>query len=565
MNQQQDAHAQRGRALYLEGRCGEAIEDFDRAVELGADSVEIHTLRGLALAGVQRREAALESYGRALALTPDYPFALVNRAILYRESRRFEEALADYGRALAVQPDSFEAHCGRATALLDLHRFAEALDDGERTIALRPERPEGHMRKALALAGLDRHEQALACYDRAVAMAPALAEAHAGRAAALQYLGRHAQAAAAADRAIELAPQLAAAHFNRGAALRDLARIEDAIQSFERARMIQPEDAATNCNLGGLLLLLGRFDRGWELYEWRGRLPEAPKIHRYAQPAWDGTQDIAGKTLFVHVDQGLGDTIQFARFAKLAQMRGARVVMSVQSTLCRLLSTLSPAIEILGHTDAPPAFDHHCPLASLPGAFKTTLETMPAEVRYLRAEPERVAAWRHRLSGPGFKIGVSWQGSTIKTGVGRSFPLQALGQVAGIPGVRLISLQQGTGLEQLHALPGGMRVETLGEDFDAGPDAFVDTAAVMECLDLVITCDTSIAHVAGALGRPTWVVLKRVPDWRWMLDRADNPWYPSVEVFRQTVDGRWEDVFDRISRQLQHRIAALNSIVAGKS
>jgi hypothetical protein len=233
--------------------------------------------------------------------------------------------------------------------------------------------------------------------------------------------------------------------------------------------------------------------------------------------------------------------------------------------LCRLLSTLGPAIEILGHTQAPPAFDHHCPLASLPGAFKTTLDTIPADVPYLRAEPERVAAWRDRLSGPGFKIGVSWQGSTIKTGVGRSFPLQALRQVAAIPGVRLISLQQGTGLEQLHSLPAGMRVETLGEDFDAGPDAFVDTAAVMECLDLVITCDTSIAHVAGALGRPTWVVLKRVPDWRWMLDGKDNPWYPTVEMFRQSVDGRWEDVFVRVCRNLQERIPALRIPVVGNS
>ena len=537
MNHPYDVHAQRGQALYLQGRCGEAIQDFDRAVELGADSVEIHTLRGLALAGVQRRDAALESYGRALALTPGYPFALINRAILYRESRHFEEALTDYDRALAVQPDSFEAHCGRATVLLDLHRFVEALGDGERAAALRPERPEGYLRQALALAGLDRHEQALACHDRTLELAPGMAEAHAGRAAALQYLGRHTQAVAAADRAIELAPQLAAASFNRGAARRDLARSAEAIRSFERARMIQPDDATTNCNLGGLLLLLGRFDRGWELYEWRSRLPEAPKIHGFTQPAWDGTQDIHGKTLFTYVDQGLGDTIQFARFAKLAQMRGARVVMSVQSTLCRLLSTLSPAIEILGHTEAPAAFDHHCPLASLPGAFKTTLDTIPADVSYLRAEPERVAAWRDRLSGPEFKIGVSWQGSTIKTGVGRSFPLHALRQVAAIPGVRMISLQQGTGLEQLHSLPAGMRVETLGEDFDAGPDAFVDTAAVMECLDLVITCDTSIAHVAGALGRPTWVVLKRVPDWRWMLDGKRQPLVPDRRNI--STDRRW--------------------------
>ena len=230
--------------------------------------------------------------------------------------------------------------------------------------------------------------------------------------------------------------------------------------------------------------------------------------------------------------------------------------MSVQSTLCRLLSTLDPDIEILPHTESPARFDQHCPLASLPGAFKATWETIPADVPYLRAEPDRVALWRDRLSGPGFKIGVSWHGSTIKTGRGRSYPLQSLRHVAALPGIRLISLQRGTGVEQLESLPAGMRVETLDESFDAGPDAFLDTAAVMQCLDLVISCDTSIAHVAGALGRPTWVVVKRVPDWRWMLEGTRNPWYPTVEVFRQTVDGAWDDVFARIHRKLHNRILA---------
>jgi tetratricopeptide (TPR) repeat protein len=562
MEQERDALALRGRALYLQGRCSEAVRDFERAVALGADSAEIHTLHGLALAGAERKDAAVESYGRALALSPTYSFALINRAILYREARRAEDALADYERALEAQPENFEAHCGRATVLLDQHRYAEALDDGTRAAALRPERPEGHLRRALALAGLDRHGEALESYDLALARAPGMAEAYAGRAAVLQHLRHHSAALADADRAVALAPGAAAAHFNRGAALRDLGRIEQAIQSFERARSMQPDDATTHCNLGGLLLLLGRFEEGWPYFEWRSRLPEAPKSRRHPQPAWDGTQDVSGKILFVYADQGLGDTIQFARFAKLAQQRGARVVMSVQRSLCRLMSTLNPAVEVLGHDESPPAFDHHCALASLPGAFKTTLQNIPADVPYLSAQPERVTAWRRRLSGPGFKIGVSWQGSTIKTGVGRSFPLQALRNLAAIPGVRLISMQQSTGVEQLHSLPDGMQVETLGDDFDAGPDAFVDTAAVMECLDLVISCDTSIAHLAGALGRPTWVMLKRVPDWRWLLDRTDSPWYPTVEVFRQTVDGRWDDVFECAGRKLRDRLPGVGNAAA---
>jgi hypothetical protein len=255
------------------------------------------------------------------------------------------------------------------------------------------------------------------------------------------------------------------------------------------------------------------------------------------------------------LDQGLGDTIQFSRYALLAESLGAHVVVSVQDRLRRLMSSLGPTLTILGELERPGAFDQHCPLASLPHAFATRLERIPTLVPYLHAEPERVAYWRDRLGMQGYKIGVCWQGTRIKTGRGRSFPPHALRQVAALPGVRLISLQCGAGVEQLRHLPAGVVIESLPGPIDAGPDAFLDTAAIMQTLDLVITCDTSVAHLAGALGRPAWVVLKRVPDWRWLLQRQDTPWYPTLRLFRQTVDGHWDEVFAAVETALRARLS----------
>lgn len=522
-----------------------------------ANSAEALTLRGLSEYELGQPDAALASFEAAIAYGPDYVPAHINRGIVLRECNRRAQALESFDSALVIGGPIFEALYNRAAVLTDLRRFDEALMDCNRALGLRPHQPEIHLAAATALLGLERYPQALAGYDRALSLRPAYAEAHAGRAATLQFLQRHAEALESSERALMLAPQLAAGHFNRGAALRDLMRIDEAVMSFARARALQPEDPETHCNLAGLLLLLGRFDLGWGMYEWRSRLPDAPNFHRYTQHRWDADADMRGKTVFLYLDQGLGDTIQFCRYATLIEERGAHVVISIQSRLRRLLSSLSPTLRIVGETEAPESFDYHCPLASLPGAFKTTAETIPAHRSYLASEPQRAARWRQRLGEEGFKIGICWHCSTIKTGTHRSFPLSALRGISTLPKVRLISLQQAVGTEQLVALPPGMRVETLGEAYDTGPDAFLDTAAVMDSLDLVITCDTSIAHVAGALGRPTWVVLKCVPDWRWMLGRDDSPWYPSIRLFRQTTNGHWDNVFDVMRRELQARVESL--------
>ncbi len=298
-------------------------------------------------------------------------------------------------------------------------------------------------------------------------------------------------------------------------------------------------------------LQIGRFEQGWGQYEWRKKREKPIAARSYLQPLWLGEEDIAGKTLFIYWEQGLGDTIQFCRYAKLAEARGAKVVMSVQKPLHRLLTQLSPTIQIIGGKENPINFDYHSPLLSLPLAFATTSENIPAEIPYLYAEQERLDNWKQRLGDNGFKIGICWQGKKGKVDVGRSFPLKELFNIATIPDVRLISLQKNEGTEQLTNLPEGMKVETLGADFDSGPHGFLDTAAVMESLDLIITSDTSIAHLAGALGRPTWVALKQVPDWRWLLEGNNSSWYPTLRLFRQKIRGEWKPVFDEMQKELR--------------
>jgi hypothetical protein len=265
-------------------------------------------------------------------------------------------------------------------------------------------------------------------------------------------------------------------------------------------------------------------------------------------------EGVAGSRGLVYAEQGLGDTLQFCRYATLLRARGAQVVLAVQDGLRRLLQSLGAGVEVVGFGDIRGEFDWQCPLLSLPRIFATTEDAIPSSVPYLEADLAAVSAWRQRLGDHGKLIGIRWQGSTGRADAGRSFSLQHFESLARIPGVRLINLQKGPGSEQLHELSTNW-VEDLGADFEpGGPDAFLDVAAVMQSLDFVITSDTSIAHLAGALGRPTWVVLKQVPDWRWMLNRDDSPWYPTMKLFRQRRQGDWEEVFIRMQREIEAQV-----------
>jgi hypothetical protein len=301
---------------------------------------------------------------------------------------------------------------------------------------------------------------------------------------------------------------------------------------------------------------MGHFEQGWPSYEWRWKCKEFGSMPPLRAPLWDGSP-LDGRTILIHAEQGLGDTLQFIRYVPLVQQRGGRVIMMCQPPLMRLLAHCPGIERLIPHGETPPEIDLHVPLLSLPKLLGTTVESVPADGPYLDADSDLVEIWRHRLAAyPGFKIGIAWQGNPkFRLDRIRSIPLAQFAPLADVPGVHLLSLQKGAGGEQLAAPERRFPVTDLGCQLDETTGAFMDTAAVMKNLDLVITSDTSIAHLAGALGVPVWVALNDVPDWRWLLNRDDSPWYPPMRLFRQRRTGHWEDVFDRIAEALRERLA----------
>jgi tetratricopeptide (TPR) repeat protein len=563
------AHRHLGNALMDLRRPEQAVESYDTAIALRADFAEAYVSRGFALLELRRPAAALENFERAIALRWRVPLVYHGRAAALLALQRSAEALACCDEALTRTPDLLELHIDRAAALRALLRPAEALQSCERALQLSPDAAQALLIQGAAQADLNQPEAAVASFERAIAQLPGEARAHNGLGAVLLDLQRPAEALVCFDQAIALQPEFAEAHNNRGIALGQLMQFEAALACIEKAMALQQgEGGPYYLNAAHAHLQLGRFESGWPLYEWRARQGAAAAAAAWPQPCWLGREQIAGKTLLILAEQGLGDTIQFCRYARSAEQLGARVVLSAPARLLRLLRGLSASIQYVDEQKPPPAFDCYCRLLSLPLALRTTLGTIPAPAGYLQPEPERIAYWRSRIGPQGFRIGIAWQGGISRMDLGRSFPLLHLHPLAALPGIRLISLQKGAGTEQLHALPQDMPVQQLAEPFDDGPDAFIETAALMHCMDLIITSDTSIAHLAGALGRPTWVALKQVPDWRWLLGREDCPWYPSVRLFRQQRAGDWDGVVAAMRAAFQSGEAArleMATSAAGRS
>jgi hypothetical protein len=357
--------------------------------------------------------------------------------------------------------------------------------------------------------------------------------------------GRYAAALGCWRAALDFDPRNPALHFNVGNALRYLRRRGEAVAAYDTALAIAPKFAMAHHNKATCLLQLGDYPAGFREYEWRKACPGFEDDARYRLPRpWRG-EDLRGRTLYIYRELYQGDLLQFGRYARVAEMLGARVILSAPPVMHALLRSMSPTLELVDDAAEPPPYDFQSALLTLPAMFGTTLATVPSWPAYLAAEPERVARWRGRIGPEGFRVGIAWQGSALATQ--RSFPLvEAVAGFGRLRGVRLISLQKHNGLEQLDALAPGS-VETLGEDFDPGPDAFLDTAAAMMACDLFVTPDTSVVHVAGGLGVRTWLALPCVGDWRWREEQADTPWYPSVRIFRQPQPDDWAAVFEAMA------------------
>ncbi len=539
----------RGNALSDLKRPGEALDSYDRALTIVPYYAEALNSRGNALAELKRPEEALKSYDLALKIKPDFAEALNSRGNALAELKRPEEALDSYNRALAIKPDFAEAFSNRGNALSGLKRPEEALVSYDRSLALKPDYAEALNNRGNALRDLNRPEEALDSYDRALMVKPDYAEALFNRGNALNDLKRTEEALDSYERALMIKPDYAEALNNRGSALSDLKRPAEALDSYERALMIKPDYAEAHWNESLCRLLMGEFAGGWQKYEWRWKKePLVNSLRSFKQPLWHGQENLTNKTILLHSEQGFGDTIQFCRYAVQVADLGAKVILEVQPPLKVLLKNLAGVSLVLGKGENLPDFDYHCPLLSLPLAFKTDLSTI-THSRYLKSDPQKIAEWEAKLDKSGKKrIGLAWSGNKDhKNDHNRSIALDTFKELVDDQ-ADYYCLQKDLRPDDKAILEQTHNITCFG---DALND-FNDTAALVELMDLVITVDTSAAHLAGAMGKEVWVLLPFNPDWRWLLDRSDSPWYPSVKLFRQPGMGDWESVIIDVKAALRN-------------
>lgn len=552
-----------GMALLGQGRMAEAEAIFRGLLRQNpADADALYHL-GLLMIATGKAERGADLIGRSIRLNPGFAPAYCNRGAALAALKRPAEALACYDKAVALQPGFADAHYNRGILLGEIGRTEDAVRAFEAALSAQPAFPDALNGLGNLLNGMGRHQDALIRLDAAIGLEPVHAKAHCNRGNALLGLDQPAEALASFDRALSLQPDMAEAWCNRGEALAELQRPLDAQRSFERALALRPDFAEAEFGLSLVLLAQGDYAAGFRHHEARWKRLGFPPPRTFRRPPWLGRDNLAGRTLFIHPELFLGDMIQFCRYAKRAEAAGASVALAAPAVLREVLQSLGAGISLLNEDEVPARYDLHCPLMSLPLAFATTLETVPHDVPYLHADPARVSAWLGRIGRHGFRIGVCWHGSAQRQALGRSFPVTMLRDIAQLPGVRLISLQAGPGSEQRADLPSGMVIEDYPADTpDGGLRPFADDAAIMTVVDLVISLDSAAAHLAGALGRPLWVALRHVPDWRWGLAGQTTPWYPTARLFRQTRRNDWGAVFAAMHAALRERVAEPDAIRA---
>ena len=559
-----------GVTALAQGNPEKAISLLSQAVELNPNNVYVHSNLGSVFRRLNRLEEALVCHDRALQIQPDYAVAYYNRGNVFLDLQQYQEALANYNRAVEINPQYAEVYYNRGKVLQSLDLHAEALASYEQLLKFKPNELAGLNNRGNVLVDLLQFEEALMSYDQALSLKPDYVTAWNNRGNVLQYLNRHTEAIASYDRALALQPDLSEASMNRGNALRSLNRHSAALDSYHHALRFRPDYAEAHFNESLCRLLIGDFAQAWQQYEWRWKSQQlAASKHHFSQPLWLGQEPLQGKTILLHAEQGLGDTIQFCRYAKLIARKGATVLLGVQATLKPLLGNLEGVDKVLAIGEPLPAFDYHCPLLSLPLALQTRPDTIPADVPYLRAHPEKIASWQARLQremplsqAPHLKVGLVWAGRTRKesknidlmlTDKRRSLRLAQLAPLGQVKGISFYSLQKGEGAHEAQNPP----VELSIIDYTADLHDFTDTAAFIMNLDLVISVDTSVVHLAGALGKSVWLLNRFDTCWRWMLDKEDSPWYPTMQVFRQQQYGDWDGVIESVIYALNQLRGAL--------
>jgi tetratricopeptide (TPR) repeat protein len=529
------------------GRGDEAIDLIGRAVALRPNHAEYANHLGGAYGILGRYDEAIAALRRAVQIAPGDAGAHYNLGNALKQAGRTADAIVSFRHAVAANPAAIEAHNNLGSALRDLGRLSEAETAFRDALRVQPTYLKALVNLGCVLHRQKRLPEAMDVLRQAVARDPSHARAHMDLGTVLRDAARFTEAVESLRRAVELAPQDAQAHNNLGTALQALARFGEAQACYEAALRLNPELGDAHFGLATMRLRQGDLAGGFAEYEWRWKCGGFSD-RGFPQPRWQG-EPLEGRTILLYGEQGLGDTLHFVRFAAHARQRGGRVIVECHPPLVHIVAGAPGVDRVIPFNSPLPSFDVHAPLMSLPGILALG-EADLWQGPYLTADPARREQWRQRLAAyPGFRVGLCWQGNPNHLfDVQRSFPPASFAPLAGVPGVRMISLQKDADRAQLAAAP--FELVDLRPEFDDEPGAFANAAAVIENLDLVITCDTAIAHLAGALGAPVWLALSAHADWRWMLKREDSPWYPSMRIFRQHKLDAWDDVFRRMADAL---------------
>jgi tetratricopeptide (TPR) repeat protein len=544
------AYGNLGLALQGKGLLDEAVTCYQRALEFKPSFAEAHCNLGLALQGKGLLAEAIESYQKAIEFKPSFAEAHCNLGYALQEKGQPDEAAAYFLKAIEMNPYLTKAYYNLGITLQKKGRMDEAIAYYQKAIEFDPFSAEAYCNLGAAVLEKGQFDRVITYCRKAIELDPCSAQAYCNLGAAVLEKGRTDEAIASYQKAIEFDPFFAQAYCNLGYALKEKGQFAEAATHYQKALELNPGSETANYNMSLILLLTGNFEQGWEKYEWRWKAKDFIKMNCFHQPV-DFSQpmlygiDVEGLTILIYAEQGFGDAIQFIRYVPELAQRGANVIIECQRELVSLLKNIDGVKHVVAQGDSLPHFDMHCPLLSLPFIFRTTLGSIPAKVPYVQANASLVQKWRDKLGNDHaqLKIGLSWAGKpTHKNDRNRSCSLEVFSPLAELGDISFYSLQKGGAAEQAKNPPPGMKLVDYTEEISD----FSDTAALMENLDLIISVDTSIVHLAGALGKRVWTMVPFVPDWRWMLDREDSPWYPTMRLFRQPLPGDWKSVIGKM-------------------
>ena len=513
--------------------------DIDRALQSALNNYRTGDL-----------QHAAEGYLEILRDHPDNTDALFMLGLMSAQTRNLDLAAEYFLETIKTASSHIGAYYNLGNVYRDKGRINDAFRCYQRVIQLNPMHAEAYINLGVIHRTQGRFHEEIQCYQKAIQINPSSAEAFFNLGHVFFDKGQFDKALACYEKVVLLQPSFVHAYMNLGLILRIRGRHEEALSCYQKAIQLNPDDAAAHWNLSNVLLLLGKYAEGWSEFEWFRKTEDCIKRQRnFTQPVWNGS-DIQNRTILLHAEEGFGDTLQFIRYASLVADRGANVIIECQKELVSLVKNIEGIKDVVPDGGPLSAFDIHCPLMSLPGIFHTTLEDIPARMPYLTADPSSVEKWGRRLQHDGspLKIGLIWSGGGLP--LKKSASLDMFSPLGKLKDVTFYSLQKGPPAEQAKNSPEGM----IFVDYTDELHDFSDTAAFIENLDLVISVDTAVAHLSGALGKPVWTLLPFVPDWRWLLDREDSPWYPSMKLFRQPSLEDWKSVIDKVLDNLRRLI-----------